>query len=176
MSAQSWRQREIEKARLRKEAAARAEEEARLKILQKTETNFPSMGGGVQASRPAFGTSFSSMAQQWATEETIKTSLEEYRAQKAAKAARDTAVHGVILMPTRRRPLSEVHEEEDEDETATRAPSEDDWTEVRNSKGKVKRELTTAELERKAREASDEEHDDRDDEDIGTYGRPRSEW
>jgi hypothetical protein len=177
MSATSWRQREIEKARLRKEAAARAEEEARTKSIQKTETNFPSMGrGGSQATPASFGTSFSSMAQQWATEEKIEKTIEEYRAQKVAKAARDNAVHGVVLFPTRRRPLSEVYEDDYEEEAPTRAPSEDDWTEVRNYKVKVKRELTTAELERKVREGSDEEYDDRDDEDHGTYGRPRSEW
>lgn len=177
MSANSWRQREIEKARLRKEAAARAEEEARIKSIQKTETNFPSMvAAAPQGSSASFGTSFSSMAQQWATEEKIEKTLEEYRAQKAAKAARDNAVHGVILFPTRRRPLSEIEESDHEDEAPARAPSEDDWTEVRNHKVKARRELTTAELERKVREDKDEEYDDRDDEDYGTYGRPRSDW
>lgn len=181
MSANSWRQREIEKARLRKEAAARAEEEARIKRIQKTETNFPSMPGFAPqwggAPGTAFsGTSFSSMAQQWATEEKVEKTLEEYRAQKAAKAARDNAVHGVVLFPTRRRPLREIEMSDHEDEAPTRAPSEDDWTEVRNHKVKAKRELTTAELERKVREDRDEEYDDRDDEDHGTYGRPRSDW
>lgn len=149
MSANSWRQREIEKARLRKEQAARAEEEARMKTIQKTETNFPSMGVvAPQASNAGFGTSFSSMAQQWATKEKVDKTMEEYKAQKAAKAARENAVHGVILLPRHRRPLSEVEEEFYEDEVPeTRAPSEDDWTEVRHSKAKVHREKTTAELE-----------------------------
>lgn len=175
MSANSWRQREIEKARLRKEAAARAEEEALAKKIQKTETNFPSMiGGGSQASTANFGTSFSSMAQKWATDERIEKTIEEYKAQKAAKAERDNAVHGVFLFPTRRRPLAEVYEEGDEDEAPTRAPSEDDWTEVRNFKVKARRETTFAELEQKARETSDGEEEDRNDEDVGPYRR--SDW
>jgi hypothetical protein len=157
MSANSWRQREIEKARLRKEQAARAEEEARMKTIQKTETNFPSMmGNGSQwggAPGTSFGTSFSSMAQQWATKEKVDKTLEEYKSQKAAKAARENAVHGVILLPRRRRPLSEVEESDHEDEVPeTRAPSEDDWTEVRHSKARVQRELTMSEMEQKYRE------------------------
>lgn len=104
------------------------------------------------------------MAQQWATEEKIEKTMSEYRAQKAAKAARDNAVHGVVLFPTRRRPLSEVEESDHEDEAPTRAPSADDWTEVRNTKLKVRRELTTSELEQKYRDAGDEDEDDDDGE------------
>ena len=150
----SWRQREIEKARLRKEQAARLEEEARIKSIQKTETNFPSITGSAPqwggAPGTAFGTSFSSMAQQWATQEKIDKTMEDYRAQKAAKAARDNAVHGVVLFPTRRRPLEDV-EEEPEPETLP-PPALDEWTEVRHSKARVQREKTTAELEQMYRE------------------------
>ena len=159
----SWRQREIEKARLRKEQAARLEEEARIKSIQKTETNFPAMGGHAPnwggAPGTTFGTSFSSMAQQWATEEKVEKTMAEYRAQKAAKAARDNAVHGVFLLPRRRRPLEEI--EEYESEEPTREPTDDEWTEVRNTKARSRRELTTAELEQKYRDArtSDEEED-----------------
>ena len=170
MSATSWRQREIEKARARKEQAARLEEEARTKTIQKTETNFPSMsGGGSQwggAAGTTFGTSFSSMAQQWATEEKIDKTMEAYRAQKAAKQARENAVHGVVLFPTRRRPVREEYEEEEEPEEETCEPSEDDWTEVRNGKLKVRRELTNAELEQKYRDAGREE-----DADDGEHNR-----
>ena len=147
----TWRQREIEKARLRKEAAARAEEEARTKSIQKTETNFPSMIAAPKASAQSFDTSFSSLAQQWATQEKVDATLAEYRAQKAAKAARENAVHGVVLLPRRRR-IVEEYEEEDEEEEAAPAPSEDDWTEVRHSKGAGRRELTTAELEQMYRD------------------------
>jgi len=171
MSANSWRQREIEKARLRKEAAARAEEEARIKTIQKTETNFPTMPGFAPqwggAPGTAFGNSFSSMAQEWATKEKVDKTIEEYKAQKAAKAARDNAVHGVVLLPRRRRPLSEIEEEPYDDEVPeTRAPSEDDWTEVRHSKAKVHREKTTAELEQMYRERGAPE-----DREEGEYNR-----
>lgn len=151
MSTNSWRQREIEKARLRKEAAARAEEEARAKSIQKTETNFPSMvSTAPKASAPSWGTSFSSMAQQWATQEKVEKTMEEYRAQKAAKAARENAVHGVVLLPRRRRPVEEEYEEEAPQ--STRPASEDDWTEVCHSKARVQREPTMAEMERMYRE------------------------
>jgi hypothetical protein len=161
MSANSWRQREIEKARLRKEQAARAEEEARIKTIQKTETNFPSMGvAAPQASNAGFGTSFSSMAQQWATHEKVEKTMEEYRAQKAAKAARENAVHGVFLFPSRKRPLKDIEEEYYEDEAPSYAPSEDDWAEVRHKKPKARRELTNAELEQKYRDAGDEQFEE----------------
>ena len=162
MSASSWRQREIEKARLRKEQAARAEEEARTKSIQKTETNFPSIvGSGSQQRAATFGTSFSTMAQGWATQEKVDQRMAEYRVQKAALSARENAVHGAFFVPRRRRPLHEDEGEEEtyQDEQVT--PSDDDWTEVRHTKAKGQRELTTSELEQMYRDrGAPEEGDD----------------
>jgi len=151
MSANSWRQREIEKARLRKEAAARAEEEARMKSIQKTETNFPTLVGRVApTSSPVSGASFSSMAQQWATQDKIDATLAEYRAQKAAKAARENVVHGVVFLPRRTRTV--VEEEDEEEEAPRQEPTGDEWTEVRHTKARVQRDLTMAEMEQRYRE------------------------
>lgn len=164
-----WRQREVEKAKARKEADQKLAEEVRMKSLAKTDTNFPGLPTGNPLSPPpapavqrAAGESFADMAHVWR----ISDDLERARIQRnqiQAEQSRNEFA-GFVAMP-RFRPgrlqnMRYDSSSEEEDPIHRIQPGEDDgWNEVKRKAHKGPRELSEAEMQRRCNASSSEDED-----------------
>lgn len=165
-SGAGWRQREIEKARARKEAEQKAKEEAEKKQYAKTETNFPSLIGAGAQTHVAFDQKFSTLAKNWQRSDDMETVMEALEKEKARKARNDFA--GVYIHRFREGRMAAAGEEEYEEDihqpyvTPPKVDYEG-WEEVKKKARKAPRELTEAELANKYENAGS----DSDEEDEG---------
>jgi hypothetical protein len=164
-----------ERAKARKELHAKLEAEAQQKKVEKTEANFPSLGGGGAPSTMKFGTSFSSLAAQWKEEEERQKII-------GARKVKEDDIQGVFMRYGRRTRIRRVEEDDGEyyDEDGYEGSSDghgfvlppkvdaDGWEEVRHKRIKPKRELTSRELEEKY--ALDDDDDENDMEDVDHNG------
>lgn len=165
----------VERAKAHKELHAKLEAEAQRKKLEKTEANFPSLGGGNGAQTSMkFGTSFSSLATQWKEEE------ERQKIVGARRPREEDEIQGVFVRYGRRARVSRVEEDDGEyydqdgyegtDSHGFVLPPKvdsDGWEEVRHKRMKPKRELTSRELEEKYALDND---DDEDNEEVDHNG------
>jgi hypothetical protein len=165
----SWREREVQKERQRREAVAQAADEAQRKKIAKTETNFPSTMQPIQTMRVHGGPAgkFAELATKWQVEEQIKRELENYR---KASNDRERAVirDSVIFLRNRRTRDDDSYESEDEEERVVETPDEkfpshgprgtftppdnEGWRLVTRKTRRQPRELTQAQLAQKYRD------------------------
>lgn len=163
-SGAGWRQREIEKARARKEAELKAKEEAEKKQYAKTETNFPSLIGAGASTHVAFDQKFSTLASNWQRADDLEMARQAYEKEKARKARNEVA--GVYIHRFREGRLAGAGAEEEEDIHQPYVPHQkvdyEGWEQVQKKARKTPRELTEAELAQKYEHAatdSDEENE-----------------
>lgn len=165
-SGAGWRQREIEKAKARKEAELKAKEDTEKKQYANTEKNFPSLiGAGAGNTHVAFDHTFSNLARNWQKADDYEEARQAYEKEKARKARNEFA--GVYIHRFREGRMARTDEEEYvEEETHIPMPPKVDnegWEEVKRKAIKTSsHELTEAELARKyeaAASESDEEGD-----------------
>lgn len=149
----SWRDREAARR-------AQQEDDARRKITEVTETNYPTLSTA-KPSQAAAGNVFAQLASKWATDEQTDRQIAEYRRQKEESERRQFE----SFYRVRRLSRDEEEDEEDEERPAPPpAPAVDDeesgWIEVKPRKvRKPKRELSIAEMEERDRQREAEEHD-----------------
>lgn len=165
-SGAGWRQREIEKAKARKEAELKAKDEAEKKQYANTEKNFPSLiGAGAGSTHVAFDHSFSNLARNWQKADDYEEARQAYEKEKARKARNEFA--GVYIHRFREGRLASTGEEEEYVEEAPYVPPSkvdyEGWEEVKRKAIKTHRELTEAELAKKYEDAaSDSENEEND--------------
>ncbi len=164
-SGAGWRQREIEKAKARKEAELKAKEEAEKKQYARTEQNFPSLiGAGAGSTHVAFDQKFSALAKDWQKADEYEEARQAYEKEKARKARNEFA--GVYIHRFREGRLAGTGEEEYAEEETPRVPvskvDSDGWEEVKKKARKTPRELTEAELAKKYEDAASESDEEGD--------------
>lgn len=161
-SGAGWRQREIEKAKARKEAELKAKEEAEKKQYANTEKNFPTLLGAGATTHVAFDNKFSTLASNWQKADDLELARQAIEKEKARKAQNEFA--GVYIHRFREGRLTNVDEEEYEEKPVV-APKVDcdGWEEVKKKARKTPRELSMNELAKKYENAaSDEDNNDTD--------------
>jgi hypothetical protein len=163
-SGANWRQREIEKAKARKEAEQKAKEEAEKRQYANTEQNFPTViGAGAGNTHVAFDQTFSNLAKDWQKSDEYEMARQAYETEKARKARNE--FKGIYIHRFREGRVADVEEEEDIHRPYV-APSKVDyegWEEVKGKARKTPRELTEAELAKKYEDAASEsEGEDKD--------------
>lgn len=175
VSGANWRQREIEKAKARKEAELKAKEEAERKQYAKTETNFPSLIRGGATQHVAFDHKFSTLASNWQRADDIEVARQAMEEEKARKARNE--VSGMFLPRFRPGRLANMEAEDYEEEAPqpTSRPKVDyeGWEEVKKKAKKQPRELSMAELAKKYEEASNESDDEEADVNSHLYDNRR---
>lgn len=168
-SGAGWRQREIEKAKARKEAEQKAKEEAEKKQYAKTETNFPSLIGAAPQTHVAFDQKFSTLAKNWQKSDDLETVMEAIEKEKDRKSRNEFA--GVYIHRFREGRLAAAGEEEYEEISVSQPkPSKVDyegWEEVKKKARKTPRELTEAELAKKYEDAGSDS--DKEDEGMNSH-------
>jgi hypothetical protein len=170
-SGAGWRQREIEKAKARKEAEMKAREEAEKKQYAKTEQNFPSLigAGGGSNTHVAFDHSFSTLASNWQRADDYELARAEMEREKARKARNE--VSGVFIPRFRPGRLAEMEEEGyvEEEQPKVVPPKVDyeGWEEVKSKAKKQPRELSMAELAKKYENAASES--DEEEKDVNSH-------
>ena len=166
MSGSSWRQREIEKAKARKEADLKFKEEAEKKQYANTEKNFPSIIGAGAQMFVSFDHKFSTLASNWQQSDDMDVAREAYRREKARKARNE--VSGVFIHRFREGRLANTEEEEEyyEDVPQPKVDS-DGWEEIKKKARKTPHELTEAELAAKYEKAALE--NERDEQDVNSH-------
>ena len=175
-SGAGWRQREIEKAKARKEAEQKAREEAEKKQYARTEQNFPSLIGGAATTHVAFDNKFSTLASNWQRADDIELARQAMEQERARKARNE--ISGVFIHRFREGRLANVagEEEEYEEEQPSARPSKVDyegWEEVKKKAKKQPRELSMAELAKKYQEASNDSDDEEEDVNSHLYDNRR---
>ncbi len=169
-SSSNWRQREIEKAKARKEAELKAKEDAERKMYENTEKNFPSMIGAGKPTHVAFDQKFSDLASNWQKADDYDMARAEFERQKARKSRNEFA--GVYIHRFREGRMADVEEVEEEDIHRPYVPhskvDSDGWEEVKKKAKKQPRELTMAELAQKYADASSSDGED-DENDVNSH-------
>ena len=164
-SGAGWRQREIEKAKARKEAEQRAKEEAEKKQYARTEQNFPSLiGAGAGQTHVAFDHKFSTLAKEWQKEDDYELARQAYEKEKARKARNE--FRGVYIHRFREGRMTDVEEVEEDIHQPYVAPPKVDyegWEEVKKKARKTPRELTEVELAEKYAKAASESDEEEND-------------
>lgn len=168
-SGSNWRQREIEKAKARKEAEMKAKEDAEKKQYARTEQNFPSLIGAGKTTQVAFDHKFSVLASNWQKSDDYDMARAEYERQKAQKSRNEFA--GVYIHRFREGRMTNAEEEHEEDihrpYVLPPKVDSDGWEEVKKKAKKQPRELTMAELAQKYADASSS--DDEDENDVNSH-------
>ncbi len=158
----SWRQREMEKYKARKEAEQKAKDEAELKKIAKTEENFPTvMSAAAGGSKVAFDTKFSELAREWQTSNDTQRAMEEIRKQREYRQQQEMS--GVFIHRKSRWTQNDDENEWNEPPTQHQAASTDEWQEVKRKAKKTARELTEGELAQKYARALDGDSSEEDD-------------
>jgi hypothetical protein len=161
----TWRQREIEKAKARKEAEMKMKEEAEKKQYAKTEANFPTLIGAGAGTHVAFDHKFSTLASNWQMSndnDAMRAALEREKAQKSRNE-----FAGVFIHRFREGRMANVTEEEEEDVPPPKPAEDGEWKEVKSKARKQHRELTMSELAQKYADASSSDGDD--DNDVNSH-------
>ena len=91
-SGMSWREREIQKEKERKETEIRTKEDERLRTLNPTEDNFPSLGGAFQKPKPVTQPGmFAKLASEWREHDDIEKARQERENEDHARRQREYA-------------------------------------------------------------------------------------
>lgn len=146
------------------------EESQRKALVEKPETQFPSLSNTV--SRPlawnASTESFATLAKNWsANDEEVRLREQATREKTAAEKRVEAGIF--IYRPNRGRPASgDSHMMSDEDGArAPRATADaEGWSQIEHKKPKAKRQLTDAELEVRFSEQNDDDDDDEHNGDL----------
>ena len=161
-----WRQREVEKAKARKETDQRLADELRAKSIAKTENNFPTLPmaqAPPSASQPVGDHTFAEMAHVWRISDEREKARAQYSQIQAEKSRNEFA--GVFL--PRFRPgvigrKSPTYEDEDDSDPIHRMPSNEDdegWNEVKRKAHKGPRVMSEVEMARRCSASSSDEDD-----------------
>jgi hypothetical protein len=164
----SWREREVQKERQRREDVAQAADDAQRKKITKTETNFPTTMKPTQKMTVHGGTAgkFAELATKWQVEEEISRQLESYR--RANNERERGMILDTVISLRNRRTRNDSYESEDEEERVVETPDEkfpshgprgtftppdnEGWRLVTRKTRRQPRELTQAQLAQKYRD------------------------
>lgn len=133
----SWRERELQKEKDRKEAEVKANEEERLRAVRPTDENFPSLGGTAVRPRPITQTGmFAKLASEWREQSDLEKLREQSRKEEEEREAQRQ--RSMIYNPRRvgRQSWyvedrdSEEHDEEESHTPKYGNPLEDEWKTV----------------------------------------------
>ena len=150
----SWREREHERSRLRKENERIAANDARIKQFAPTDMNFPTIAGVSNnvASTFVSGSDFANKAREWKEKEDAAKLLED---EKKAKLAREEAERKSMFVFRRKQHYMNDAPEVFEEEDSTSQLNSDEWTTVNK---KVSRPKKTNMSEREIIEKIDESY------------------
>lgn len=134
-SGMTWRERELQKEKDRKEAEIRAKEEERLRGVQPTEENFPSLGGVVAKPKPLTNSGmFAKLASEWKDHEDIEKEREQKRKeQEERNAQRERSMMYAPNRMGRKSWYVDARDSDSEEESHTPKygnPLEDEWKTV----------------------------------------------
>lgn len=154
----NWREREAAKEQQRKQEAARAAEEERLRGVRMTQDNFPALGGaGAPRPKPMTQSGlFAKMASDWKEKEDLEAFREQQRKLDEAAEARRSAVRYMARPAFRTSRFSPQPEDMCPPHEEVLMP-DSDWTTVDTRRRRIQQDLTIEEMEERDRRAAEQE-------------------